>query len=180
MLPVRAEPLAGPDRYAFDLSRWGRFATLAIGPDKSEHLALSDGRHRIRLDIAEGSLTYPGPVRLHFLVAGMTGVEAQLLTIQRLLALWRQGRFADRLFPQEGMMSRRLEALRVADARAAGASYRDIAATLFGAKVASAAHGGSDYLTSRVRRRVLEAANMQRGGWRNLLRLGWRLSDHGR
>ena len=168
VLAVRAEPLAEPDSYAFALSRLAGLATLVIGPE-GEHLALSDGLRRIRLDIVEGSLADAGPVRLHFLVAGVAGVEAQLITIQRLLALGRQGGLVAKLFPVEAGWRRRIEALRVADARAAGASYRDIAAVLYGERVVRSS-GASDYLVSRVRRRVAEAADMQRGGWRDLLR----------
>lgn len=170
MLAVRAEPIGALDEDRFELSRLGSMATLVVGAEGSEHLALSDGLHRIRLDIVEGTLRATGPVRLHFLLSGMSGIDARLLTIRRLAALWRKGAFVERLFPREKGSARRVEALRAADARAAGASYGDIAAALYGEEVAGWS-GGSDYLVSRVRRRLAEAAEMQRGGWRNLLRM---------
>lgn len=80
------------------------------------------------------------------------------------------GRFARLLFPDELGGPRRLETLRVGDAIAAGASYREMAIALYGeAVVREEWRGRSDFLMSRVRRRAAEARAMTAGGWRALL-----------
>jgi hypothetical protein len=179
VLAVRAESGICSACDTFDLERLGCWATLALDADGSEHLVLSDGARRIRIDVLEGSLHRHGPVKLHYLVSGITGVEPRLRTIERLLAVWRTGSFPVRLFPEPGGVARRIDALRVHDARAAGASYRDIATILFGAQaVRTEWRGRSDYLHARVRRLAIEARHMIRGGWRDLLRGGAVQASH--
>lgn len=82
-----------------------------------------------------------------------------------------QGRFLEALFRPLAGLPHRLEALRVADALAADASYREIAVALYGEqRVRAEWHGRSDFLLSRVRRRAAEARRMEQGGYRVLLR----------
>lgn len=170
MVAVRAEPVSPGYPEAFEIARFARIATLVMDAAGDEHLVLSDGWRRIRLDIVQGSLNGARPVRLHYLVSGLTGVEAHLLTIRRLLGLSRHGRFVRGLFPAESGIDRRIEALRVGDALAAGASYREAAIVLFGEdRVKVEWKARSDYLLTRVRRRALEAQHMAGGGWRTLL-----------
>ncbi|UYY57153.1 DNA -binding domain-containing protein [Sphingomonas sp. S2-65] len=169
MLQVRASPAEGADPEAIDLARLARWATIVRGGDR-EHVALSDGWHRIRIDVVEGTLVEEGPARLDYLLSGLTRVDAHVLTLRRMLGLWRTGRFTRMLFPTEPSLPRRLETLRVGDAIAAGASYRDMAAALYGeAIVRSEWKGRSDFLMSRMRRRAAEARAMAAGGWRTLL-----------
>lgn len=171
VVPVRAAPIAGGHADAFELARLADRVSLARGEDGREHLVLSDGWRRLRLDVVEGTLLGQGSVRLEFELAGFARLEAKLLTVRRLLSLWRRGRFLGALFPPLAGLPHRLEALRVADARAAGAPNRDIAAALYGGQRVSAEWDGpSDFLLSRVRRRAAEARRMERGGWRALLR----------
>ena len=172
MLEVRVTPAAGSDPEAIDLARLLRWATIVRGGGR-EHVALSDGWHHIRLDVVDGSLVEEGPARLEYLLSGMTRVDAHILTLRRMLELWRTGRFSPRLHPPEPGLARRLEALRVGDAVAAGASYREMAGALYGEDlVRSEWRARSDFLLSRVRRRAEEAARMAAGGWRALLGCG--------
>ena len=169
MLEVRVTPAAGSDPEAIDLARLLRWATIVRGGGR-EHVALSDGWHHIRLDVVDGSLVEEGPARLEYLLSGMTRVDAHILTLRRMLELWRTGRFSPRLHPPEPGLARRLEALRVGDAVAAGASYREMAGALYGHDlVRSEWRARSDFLLSRVRRRAEEATRMAAGGWRALL-----------
>lgn len=171
VVPVRADPVAPGHPDAFELARVAACALLARGPDGREYLALSDGRRRLRLDVVGGTLLGRGPVRLEFELAGFSQLDAQLLTVRRLLGLWGKGRFLRTLFPPLTGLSHRIEALRVADARAGGASHRDIAIALYGApRVRADWSSHSDYLLSRIRRRIAEARRMEQGGWRTLLR----------
>lgn len=168
---MRAEPVSAEDPDAFALARLAGRASLARGEDGCEHLLLSDGWRRLRLDVVEGTLLAAGPVRLHFELAGFSHLDARLLTIRRLLSLWRKGCFLAALFQPLAGLPHRLEALRVADALAAGASYREIAIALYGEqRVRTEWEGRSDFLLSRVRRRAAEARRMEKGGYRALLR----------
>ncbi|UUL82551.1 DNA -binding domain-containing protein [Sphingomonas qomolangmaensis] len=170
VLQVRALPAAGSDPEAIDLARLARWATIVRGGGR-EHVALSDGWHRIRIDVVEGTLVEEGPARLDYLLSGLTQLDAHVLTLRRMLGLWRTGRFAGTLYPTEPGLPRRLETLRVGDAIAAGASYREMAVALYGEQlVGSEWKGRSDFLMSRVRRRVEEATRMAAGAWRALLR----------
>jgi hypothetical protein len=168
VLQVRAVPVEGSDPEAIDLARLARWATIVRGGGR-EHLALSDGWHRIRIDVVEGTLVQEGPARLDYLVSGLTRVDAPVLTLRRMLGLWRTGRFARLLYPPEPGLPRRLETLRVGDAIAAGASYREMAVALYSEEQVRAEwRGRSDFLLSRVRRRAAEARAMAAGGWRSL------------
>lgn len=174
MIAVRAEPVAAGHPDAFALARFADRASLVRGTEGGEHLVLSDGRRRLRLDVIEGTLLSQGSVRLHFDLAGFSQLDAKLLTVRRLLSLWRRGRFLNALFQPLAGLPQRLEVLRVADARAAGASHREIAAVLYGEqRVRVEWNGHSDFLLSRVRRRAAEARRMEKGGYRALLRARW-------
>ncbi len=170
VLQVRATPARGSDPEAIDFARLARWVTIVHGGDR-EHIALSDGWHRIRIDVVEGTLVEEGPARLDYLLSGLTCIDAHVLTLRRMLGLWRTGRFTRMLYPPEPSLPRRLETLRIGDAIAAGASYREMATALYGEAVVRAEwKGRSDFLMSRVRRRVAEARAMAAGGWRSLLR----------
>jgi len=170
VLQVRAVPAEGSDPDAIDLARLARWMTIVRGGDR-EHVALSDGWHRIRIDVLEGTLVEEGPARLDYLLSGLTRVDAHVLTLRRMLGLWRSGRFPRILYPPEPGLPRRLETLRVGDALADGASYREMAVALYGEeRVRAEWKGRSDFLMSRMRRRAAEARAMASGGWRALLK----------
>ena len=116
---------------AFDLRNLSGLARLLRGRDGREHLMLGDGLHIIRLDICSGSIAR-GRADLHFRLEGPHGVPVQVLTLRRLLALIRTGRFSPHLHRPDASARRWLRALRTADALAAGASQRDIAVALLG------------------------------------------------
>lgn len=153
---------------AFDLARFLPWAILVNGP-AGEHLALSDGRNRIRLDIIGGSVR-TRPSALRFELTGLDGLDPQLATLRRLGWCARRRRFPAHLFASPTRAARRIEVLRVADALAAGASQREIAEELFGeARMRAGWLGATDHLRSRLRRLVREARDMARGGYRALL-----------
>ncbi len=170
VLQVRAIPAEESDPEAIDLARLARWMTIVRGGER-EHVALSDGWHRIRIDVVEGTLVEEGPARLDYLLSGLTRVDAHVLTLRRMLGLWHSGRFTRTLYPAEPGLPRRLETLRVGDALSDGASYREMAVALYGEeRVRAEWKGRSDFLMSRVRRRTAEARAMQSGGWRALLK----------
>jgi hypothetical protein len=145
---------------------------LAIAPDDDgrEHAVLSDGWHRIRIDVEEGSIAREEAVLLHYRLLGVASAEPKILPLRRFIELCRHGRFARSLFPRDPRVERWLTVLRVHDALAAGASQREIGAALFGEdRILLDWSGRSDSLRLRVRRLVRDAHTMARGGYRNLL-----------
>jgi hypothetical protein len=164
-----AEPV-GPDHPdAFHISRLLLSTTTVVGSTGTEHLAISDGLRRIRLDVVEGTLLR-GPVRLHYRLAGFVDAEPQLLTMQRLLALHRLGRFARGLHSRETKAERWVMMLRAHDLSMAGASQREIAAELFGLDDTQDWRTRSDYLRLRIQRLLRDANGLIHGGYLDLLR----------
>lgn len=153
----------------FDLGRLARFATIALTPDGCEHLALSDGMQRLRLDIVRGSVR-AGPVVLGYALSGIATLGPVLTTLRRLSRLYRRGGFAPPSSPQMATHARLVLALRAYDGLRSGASHRDVAEVLYGVeRVEAELNGGSDSLKSRVRRLAKLTRSMASGGWRDLL-----------
>jgi hypothetical protein len=119
-----------------------RFATLADGADGVEHVVLSDGLRRIRIDIEQGTLR-DGPVILNYHIGGTQKARPALLSVRRLNALCLNCRFAPSLFPHDPRIDRWLHLLRVHDAGQGGASQREIAELLFGIERVSTAWSGA-------------------------------------
>lgn len=129
VLAVKAEK-GGDVGDSFDLRRLRPLATLQGKAGENEHLLLSDGLRVIRLDVIDGSLQ-EGAVRLRYSLAGIASVAAPLLTLRRLIELWRRGRFSASLHRPEARAERWIMMLRAHDAIASGAGQREIAAELF-------------------------------------------------
>ncbi len=168
-LSVTAVPAcdaSNPD--VIDAARLAPWLSAVVGETETEHVALSDGWQRIRLDVERGSLLSGDPVVLHFRLFGLGSAEPKLLPIRRLVALTRHRRFLRTLAVPDAWIGRLLLALRVHDALEAGASHREIAEQLFGS--GGAAGEREDSLRSRARRLVREARRLSGGGWRMLMR----------
>jgi hypothetical protein len=169
VLGASAETRRANDEDTFDLSRFGSLATLVRGEGGAEHLLLSDGMRTLRLDIMGASLA-SGPVRLEYRLAGFSGLEHQLLTLRRLLALWAGGNFSGALYPPWPRAKRHVLMLRAHDALAAGASQRDIAATLLSREAQRARwRVEAPTLRSRVQRLVRGARTLAGDGYLTLL-----------
>ena len=170
VLLVDAVPVAASDPDAFVLARFAGMATIVAGRDGRERVVISDGYRRIRIDVVHGSLG-AGPVLLRYRLHGFADLEARILTLRRLVALNRHGRFARSLHPREHLARRWIPMLRAHDAICAGATQREIADVLFGTKLARDAwRGPSDFLRLRVQRLIRAARHMVSGGYRTLLR----------
>lgn len=160
----------GPASEAFDLARFAAMATILKVPHGREHLLVSDGLRTIRLDILAGTVT-GGPVQLRYLLTGFEAAERPLMTLRRLLALQRTGRFSCSLHRPESRARRWILMLRAHDALAAGADQREIAAALLN-RAAGERRWRSDApsLRSQVQRLVRGARCMASGGYREQLR----------
>ena len=164
-----AEPVAVDHPDALDISQLALATTTIIGTSGGEHLAISDGTTRIRLDVVDGTLLR-GPVRLHYRLAGFADAEQQLLTLRRLLALHRLGRFARGLYHREIKAERWAMMLRAHDLSVVGASQREIAAALFGPQATDEWRTQSDYLRLRIQRLLRDANGLIHGGYLDVLR----------
>ena len=170
VLSVEARRVPAGHGDAFDIRQFERLATVLRQADGHELLLLSDGEHRLQIDVTAGSL-FDGPVCLRYELSGFRHIEAKTLTLRRLLLLCRLGRFPRGLFPPEPRAHRWAMALQAYDGIQAGASHREIAAALFGEKVVKEDWcGRSDYLRLRVQRLVRTADQLVNGGYRDLLR----------
>lgn len=171
ILMVEATPAAPSDPEALTISRLSRWLTLVPGVDGVEHAVLSDGWHRIRLDVVKGTLSECEAVRLRFHLDGLASTEVRLLPLRRLIGLHRHRRFGPSLYPLDRKMNYWISILRVRDALEQGASQRDIATALFGAEhVRRGWRENSESIRSRVRRLVREAGRFTAGTYRELLR----------
>ena len=170
VISCSAEPIASNSPDAFCLDRLRLPTTTIVSASGVEHVSISDGLRRIRLDVRTGTL-FDGPVRLHYRLAGFADAEPHLLTLQQLVALHRLGRFARGLHPRETKAERWVMMLRAHDLNAVGASQREIAGELFGAVAASTEwRTRSDFLRLRIQRLLRDAVTMIDGGYLDLLR----------
>ena len=175
-LCVEAIPTDRADPDGLDLERIASWLTVVTDPGGYDHAVLSDGRHHIRLDVAQGRLAGETRVHLHYRLHGAGSAEAAILPLRRLLHLQRHRCFARSLYPRDPSIVRGIQLLRVHDALADGASQREIGAVLFGkARVAEDWNDRSDSLRSRIRRLIREAKILAQGGYRDLMRRQARL-----
>lgn len=152
---------------------------VAQDGDGREHAVISDGWHRIRVDVASGTLLR-GPVILQCRIEAARSALPKMLPLKRLIDFLLYRRFARTLYPADPRIERWLTALQVRDGLSDGASHRELADALYGAEqVAADWDGRSDSLRSRVRRLVAEAGRLSRGGYRQILRQSFR-SIHGK
>jgi len=131
---------------------------------------LWDARSHIRLDILNGSLL-GGRLQGAVLIDRLDRVDASRAAIRRLLRSASLGRLVPRPVAGVDKISRSIMALRLSDARAGGASLRDLADILVGpTRAARDWRDTSDFLHSRVRRMLRFGEHMSKAGWRDLLK----------
>jgi hypothetical protein len=153
----------------FQIDRFADRATVIVARTGCEHVTINDGHFCWRFDILAGSVLN-GPVNLGVVIDDMARANQQLATVQRLIALHNNPASFGASRPRTKNNLRIATALRVSDALGAGASYRQIAITLFGeARVRDEWNGASDSMRSRVRRLVGLANDLAAGGWQTLL-----------
>jgi hypothetical protein len=152
VLRARVFSLDRPAGYAIDLSRLSRCSWPHEGC-VHVRLALPDGD--MRLDLVDGAVI-PGRLTIEPAIDFRRPLQPQLESIRRLHALIS----GDRPSLRDQRFIRLVEALRVADALAAGASLREIALGMLGDDWP----GDGEHLKSRARRRVALAGELTRAG----------------
>lgn len=103
----------------------------------AEHVLIADGLRQVRMELHGASILH-GPVRLSFTVPSLRHVLPQILVLRRLSALWRLRRLPRGLFPADPVVTRRVQALQVLDARRAGAGQQGTVIAVLGPKMADA------------------------------------------
>ena len=126
-----------------------------------EHLLIDRGGAPFRLDIIEGTVL-TGPVSLHFDVPDTSGLHQKLTAIRAFTGV-------TTIFQPHLQMTGRLHALHAADARAAGASLREIAHSLLGDGTWP---GDGEHRKSLVRRMIAAGEQLVRAGPRAVLARG--------
>lgn len=151
----------------FPLDRLGELAVL-VACGNREHLLLSDGLRAVRLDAPSG--TFGAGAVLRYELQGLASLEPAILTLRRLLALCRRGRFSRTLHPRVPRASRWVLALRTWDALASGACQREIAGELLSRSVsASRWRVREPSIRSQAQRLVRAGRLLARGGYRAFL-----------
>jgi len=153
----------------FDPDRLRGLVRLVAGHG-CDHLLLSDGLRSIRIDGPAGTFS-GGPACLRYRIEGLAAAEAPLLTLRRFLALCGSGRFSRSLHRRGAQARRWILMLRASDALAAGATQREIAATLLSRSAAEPLwRSRESSIRSQAQRLVRAARNMTDGGYRCFLR----------
>ncbi|WP_255587066.1 DNA -binding domain-containing protein [Hephaestia mangrovi] len=146
----------------FDLSRQPH--SVAVDRRGHEHVVIRTPGSTLRLDVISGTVL-AGPVTLRVHLDCTTMIPSRLSGLDRLLRLIGirdPGRRPPRSDPR---LARLVEALRVADALADGASLPRIAASLRGAQSASADWpGAGESIKSSARRKVALARQLTAKG----------------
>lgn len=169
VIVAETAPAERHSRNSLDFARLGVAATIAHASGGSEHVVLTDGYRRIRLDIVTGTVTR-GPVDLTCRFAPSGRIEPKLSALRRLTSLLRTGIFLPGLHRPEALASRWIASLRASDAKTAGASERDIAGELLGDRWAGTDwRGDSDSSRLRVQRLVRAGRTLIGGGYLRLL-----------
>jgi hypothetical protein len=160
---------AGASEDMLDLEAFGSRAMIVPGRFGRRHLLLSDGLNTIRLDILAGTLG--ARTNLRYRISGLASAEPRLLTLRRLIAFCRDGRFSRQLHPAEPKARRWILLLRTSDALSSGADQRQIAELLLSAEAREVRwRSRSPSLRSQAQRLVHGARRMAADGYRALLR----------
>jgi hypothetical protein len=167
-LTVHADNAVNPVQ-GFNLAMLARLATVVRDDDGVEHVALSNGRQWLRIDVVSGSLL-SGPVELHFINDSVLGLTYLAKSLSMLAFLTAHGRFPALPPKHRAFANHQIDLLRTHDALSADTSQRNVAVALFGAERVSADwNGHSDAMRSRIRRLCKSARAMATRGYKQLL-----------
>jgi hypothetical protein len=167
VLTVVARSVSSHDS-GFNLTKFANHAAIVATGDR-EHVAIRRGGGILRLDVVDGTLR-DGPVRLFHRLARQSELESKMPRLRQLAAFLEFGAVAPWIIPTDPRLDRLILALRVLDARAAGASLRQIAIGLLCVRTGSVDWpGDGDSTKSRVRRLVALSEALSLAGPRGVL-----------
>lgn len=160
VLRVRCEPCDASSPFAFN---WPAFQARASVARDRQYLLVGAGTASIRLDVVAGS-ALDGPVQLEPAIAFDRDLDRQLAAVCRLHAMLGG---ASPSAERDARLPRLVLALRALDARAEGASLREIATILLDEPDWP---GGGEWMKSWVRRIIKLAGKLVEAGPRGVLR----------
>jgi hypothetical protein len=169
VLSLSPAPVGDPD--ALDLKSLAVMTLVVRTEDGGQHVVVGDGARRLRFAVVDGDVL-AGPAICRFRLPPQAIGGGSLLGLRRLIALRDTGRLPSAGYRPHPKAARWLQILRAHDARAQGASQRDIAVMLFGEpRVREDWSGRSDYMRMRVQRLLRAAEDLVAGGYRALFGL---------
>jgi hypothetical protein len=171
VVPVWAIEVDGAARVdCFGLSRIGCRKAVLVTPEDSTHLLLTEAGRAIQLiwkgaDVLNDRLVLAAPIEL------FSRTDRERLAMRRLWALQRRRSIPRHLFGRHPGSKRLRMALQALDGRLAGASWRQVAAAVFGEnKAAEAWAGDSRWLLDKTRRLFWQGEAYMKGKYREFLR----------
>lgn len=171
VVPVWAIEVDGAAREdCFGLSQIGCRKAVLVTPEDSMHLLLTEAGRAIQLiwkgaDVLKDRLVLAAPIEL------FSGTERGRLAMQRLWALQRRRSIPRHLFGHHPGSERLQMALQALDGRLAGASWRQVAAAIFGEdRTAEAWTSDSRWLLDKTRRLFWQGEAYMKGRYREFLR----------
>lgn len=172
-MPVlKAEPVPSGTPGTFNIADYvGLLAIHSPPGDQYDVIVIADGPRRYRLAVDAGRLLQ-GPCRLHFPIPCGPSAKAQAAAIEAFTFFLRHRRLPAQRQRNSVQRQRHANAIQAWDARQAGATYREIATSLFGPWVHDAWRGHQhDSLRMRVRRLLDTATTYIRGdGYKQFLK----------
>jgi len=138
--------------------------------DGAQHILFKDSGHCVQMHVRGADVTEP--VHLLMDIIPRHGVlKFQLRALESFNNLITGQTSRQKHIAAEPSSQRLCAALRVLDARLAGASYRDIAVALFGlGRVKEDWNAPDEHLKNRIRRAAKRGMFLVEGGYRTLLR----------
>lgn len=145
-------------------------STILTLQNGEEHLLLRRDKCALQLVCPEGGLQ-EGRLSFSHFVAGPDQLTRQIVPLRQLESLYRLGRLPRTLFPLAAHAQRLRLVLQALDGRLAGASYREIALTIFNEKrVREDWDGTGCNLFAQTRRTVQRGLYLMREGYRQFLK----------
>lgn len=171
VVPIWAvEVGSGEKSHRFDLTQLECRKVALITPDGAVHLLLTDSGRAIQLmwkgaDMLNDRVTLTAPIAL------FSGSDRERMTMRRLWDLQQRGSISDHLFAPHPNSERLKMALQALDGRLTGASWRRVAAALFGEPTAAEAWAGSSrFLLDKTRRLYWRGEAYMEGRYLEFLR----------
>ncbi len=170
MIAVGADGLGAERERDFDVGKVSVAVHVHFNADGNQLVVLKSPTFHVAL-VVTGPLVTFGPVRLNFSSIGLTRLDGHLDSLGALAHLLLGRRLvgaADR--PGAVDRIRLRDALICLDAKASGASHRDIAQVIHGAELVSTEWGDTDSpMRQKIKRDLTRGRRLMNGGYRDLL-----------
>jgi hypothetical protein len=170
---MRARPIKGEEHSAapFDFRKFLCMKTVLQMPNGIEHILLRQLGNTVQLSSRGASLLH-GTVAVTFEIEGLPRARFVKIALTKLMQMMEPERtMASGRWPYSALHLR--DCLVALDGDLHGASYRQIAQTIYGPEmILDGWTAKTTSLKDRIRRAVVRGHDLMDGGYRNLLRKG--------